>query len=190
MSAPEGNWSPDDGTSNTPLVAFARAPVTRGARIPRTELRDHSSLDRPSTVSPATLERFRAERSVRSGSSLGTEGLTADDGSRVAGGEERLFFERSIGCCVIFVGREEPELLEMTHDAALDAREDAFDLSVFEGLQGVESRGGARARGLEDAVEDKGVEMDMEIEGRPKALHHDHRTWADSVETSVARTTS
>jgi hypothetical protein len=46
-------------------------------------------------------------------SSLGTEGLTAGDRAGIAGGEKRLYFERSIGCGVNFVGREEPELTEV-----------------------------------------------------------------------------
>jgi hypothetical protein len=122
--------------------------------------------------------------------SFGAEGLTADNRARVASGEEGLFFESRVFCCAVFVGGEEPELLEMTEDAALYAREHAFDVAVFEDLEGVESGGCAVARGIEDAVEDEGVEMDVQIQCTPKALHHDHGTWATRVEASFARTTS
>jgi hypothetical protein len=89
--------------------------------------------------------------------------------SGVGVGEEGAFFECRVLCCGAFVRREEPELLQMMQDTALDPRKHAFDVSVFEDLDGVEAGGCAAAWGLEDAVENEGEEMDAQVEREPAA---------------------
>jgi hypothetical protein len=90
---------------------------------------------------------------------------------------------------VILVGREEPDLVQKTLDAA-DEREHQFDVSVFEVLKGVEERGFAAAWGLEDAVDEQGMEVDVSIQGTPRVLHRDHGIWATRVEAGISRATS
>jgi len=84
-------------------------------------------------------------------------------------GSERISFEvRRL------VGGEHAAPPQQAEDAGADRREHACHLTIGRGWRGIEA-GGAVRRDREDALEDQGMEVDVQLEAAAKALDRRHR---------------